>query len=165
MPSLGCHQSEEAKKKISKFHLGKKTNRVPKTAFKTGDTPWNKGKKGIQKAWNKGLKGFLSGNNSPRWKGGISKIDKLCRQLQEYKQWRSDCFERDNWTCMNCKKNNIYLTVHHKKGFSKIIKENNIKNISDSRGCKELWDLNNGITLCEECHKLTDNYKGKSNKK
>ena len=27
------------------------------------------------------------------------------------------------------------------------------------------YDLNNGVALCRECHKLTDNYKGKACKK
>lgn len=101
------------------------------------------------------------GAASSSWKGGISKIDKLCRKMPEYIQWRSDCFTRDNWTCQTCRITGVYLTVHHKKGFSKIIKENNIKNILDARKCGELWDITNGVTLCEECHKLTDNYKGR----
>jgi len=48
-----------------------------------------------------------------------------------------------------------------KKGFSKIIKENNILDVNDARLCLEMWNLENGITLCEECHKLTDNYRGR----
>ena len=107
----------------------------------------------------------LSGENSPNWKGGISKIDKLCRKMREYKQWRSDCFTRDNWTCRTCGFNAGYVTVHHIKGFSKILKANNIKNILDARKCSELWDLNNGVTLCEDCHSLSDNYKGRANTK
>lgn len=29
----------------------------------------------------------------------------------------------------------------------------NLKTIYDAFKCKELWDTNNGITLCETCHK------------
>mgnify|MGYP003794559035 CR=1 FL=1 len=28
-----------------------------------------------------------------------------------------------------------------------------------------IWDINNGITLCKKCHKLTDNYGEKAKKK
>jgi len=103
---------------------------------------------------NIGIKNYM-------WKGGISKIDKLCRGLTEYKQWRSDVFTRDNWICRTCGVTNCYITAHHIKSFSKIIKENNIIDISQARECKELWNISNGVTLCEECHALTDNYRGK----
>lgn len=101
------------------------------------------------------------GENSPNWKGGTSKIDKSCRTMPEYYTWRSKCFERDNWTCQTCHFKG-YVTVHHINGFVKIIKENKVKSREDARKCKELWDTNNGVTLCEECHKLTDNYKGRA---
>lgn len=99
------------------------------------------------------------------WKGGISKIDSTCRSLSKYKQWRSCCFERDKWTCQTCGARGVYVTVHHIKSFAKIIRENNIKNSEDALKCEEMWDMNNGVTLCEECHKLTDNYKGRGNNK
>lgn len=87
--------------------------------------------------------------------------------MMEYKQWRSDVFTRDNWTCQTCgfRGNQGYITAHHIKGFVKILRENNIKNILEARQCQELWAVNNGVTLCEECHSLTDNYKGRANKK
>jgi len=107
-------------------------------------------------------RGTVIGENHWNYKDGISKIDKLCRSMPEYKQWRSNCFVRDNWTCQTCRTTGVYITVHHKKGFNKIIRENNIKNINDARKCNEIWDITNGITLCEDCHKLTDNYKGKA---
>lgn len=50
------------------------------------------------------------------------------------------------------------------KSLKEIIKNNKLKNSADAIKCKELWDINNGITLCKECHKLTDNYAGKSHK-
>lgn len=34
-----------------------------------------------------------------------------------------------------------------------------------SKGKPKTYELGNGVALCESCHKLTDNYKGKSNKK
>lgn len=63
---------------------------------------------------------------------------------------------------MSLKEIRGYVTAHHIKSFSKIIKENNIKNILEARKCEELWAVNNGVTLCEECHSLTDNYKGRA---
>lgn len=51
--------------------------------------------------------------------------------------------------------------IYSKKSFSDIIKRNSIDTIEKAINCLELRDLNNGITLCKECHKLTDNYKNK----
>ena len=83
----------------------------------------------------------------------------------EYKLWRSNIFLRDKWTCRTCNINCCYVTVHHIKSLKNIIKDNNIINIKQARLCDELWDESNGITLCEDCHSLTDNYKGRANKK
>ena len=104
----------------------------------------------------------LYGEKSASWKGGYSSIDRPCRQMPEYRQWRSDVFSRDNWTCQTCHQRAIYVTAHHIKGFSKMIRENNIRSIGDARTCMELWDVSNGVTLCEPCHSLTDNYKGRA---
>jgi GTPase SAR1 family protein len=51
----GRKHTPEALKKMQKtmFQIG---HSAPKTAFKKGFTPWNKGTRGICKAWNKGLK-------------------------------------------------------------------------------------------------------------
>ncbi len=99
------------------------------------------------------------------WKGGISKIDKRCRRMSEYIQWRSLVFERDNWTCQTCRIRGVYVTAHHIIGFSKIIRENDISDVLAARKCKELWNIDNGVTLCEDCHSLTDNYKGRGVRK
>jgi len=164
---FGKKITEKERKRLITIRKG--TKHTEETKQKMREASFGK-KKSITHALNisKGKKGLVSvkGSKCWNWKGGISKIDKLCRDMREYKEWRSDVFTRDNWTCQTCKITGIYVTAHHKKGFNKIITEHNIKTMDDARLCNELWDRNNGVTLCEECHKLTDNYKGKSiNKK
>ena len=152
--------TEETKRRISE--IKKKQHIVPRSAFKKGHIPWSKGKKC---PWvserNRIMNRLRVGEKHWNWKGGISKIDKRIREMPEYKQWRSDVFQRDNWTCQTCGKRGCYLTVHHIKSFHSIIRENKITTTEEARKCKELWDINNGVTLCEKCHKLTDNYKGR----
>ena len=89
------------------------------------------------------------------WKGGITKLNKLIRHSKKYEQWRSDIFKRDNWTCQTCGKRSCYLEAHHIKEFHLILKENKIFSIEDSLKCKELWSIENGVTLCKYCHNLT----------
>lgn len=145
---------------------------------------WNKGKKGVQKAWNKGLtkkdnssikkmgfqkghKGYLKGESRKksienhkgpkhwRWKGGITPAMMQIRNCHKTRLWRSDVFKRDNYTCQECLSRGCYLEAHHIKPFSKIIEENNIKTLEQAEGCDELWDINNGLTLCSSCHNIT----------
>jgi len=44
------------------------------------------------------------------------------------------------------------LNAHHIKQFHNIIEENKIKTREEANNCEELWNINNGITLCKECH-------------
>ncbi len=88
------------------------------------------------------------GEANNKWKGGISRGYKTGYYSTEYKIWRKSIFERDNYTCQVCRKVGVYLTAHHIKSFAHYPKLR--------------FDVNNGITLCEDCHKLTDNYKGRN---
>ncbi len=132
--AVGHKQIENSKK--TRFKKGQHPS--PETEFKKGSVPWSKGKKG---------------KLSPNWKGGFSLFNAEIRLSDKYKIWRSRVFERDNWTCQTCqKKGNI--EAHHKKEFSKIIQENKIRTMIKAMNCKELWDVENGVTLCGDCHKL-----------
>ena len=119
-----------------------------------GKTPWNKGTRGIVKAWNKGKPApwatkrnletnhLRRGENAYHWKGGTYGTERH-RDMgrQEYKQWRSGVFKRDNWTCQTCRARGGYLEAHHIKSW---------KDYPELR-----YDVANGVTLCLPCHKLT----------
>ena len=49
----------------------------------------------------------------------------------------------------------LLQNAHHIKTRSSIVKKFNIKTIKQALKCSELWDINNGITLCKKCHSKT----------
>lgn len=133
--NLGKKYSEERKRKISLNHNPKSNlNLIPN--IRRGMTPWNKG---------------FGTRATERHK---------IRQCFKYRQWRSDIFTRDNFICQGCNERGGELHAHHKKSFATILRDNNIKNLNDAELCEELWNINNGVTLCKKCHKKTNDYKG-----
>ena len=98
--------------------------------------------------------GAKLGNLSPLWKG-TTRLNKRIRTNSKYTKWRSDIFQRDDWTCQTCRKRGVYIEAHHLKELSKIIEENKIKTIEQAISCDFLWNIDNGVTLCEDCHNLT----------
>lgn len=76
------------------------------------------------------------------------------RVSKEYKEWRLMVFKRDNYRCVNCgsKKN---IQSHHTIPFTVIFGEVKMSNFDN---LAPLYDLDNGQTLCENCHKNTDTY-------
>ena len=62
------------------------------------------------------------------------------RNSKEYRAWRAAVYERDHYTCQNCGNVGGKLNAHHIKSFA--------------RFPSLRLDVNNGITLCAECHKL-----------
>ena len=80
------------------------------------------------------------------------------RNTTEYLNWRIAILRRDNFRCQVCTasiKDNksVRLEVHHAKTFDDICKENNITTVKGALACKEIWSLDNGISLCHGCHK------------
>lgn len=72
------------------------------------------------------------------WKGGVTSTNKKIRQSHEYKEWRNSVFKRDDYTCVNCGKRGGVINADHIKPFS----------LFPELG----FDLNNGRTLCKDCH-------------
>jgi len=79
-----------------------------------------------------------SGENSHLWRGGITSENKKARNNIEYKDWRRQVFERDNYTCQVCGVRGGSLHAHH------------INNFSDNPELR--LDLNNGVTICKDHH-------------
>lgn len=62
------------------------------------------------------------------------------RHSLEYKRWRFNVYSRDNFTCQNCgDSRGGNLHAHHIKPYA---------DYPESR-----FEINNGITLCQKCHK------------
>lgn len=121
-----------------------------KTSFKKGLTPHNKGKKTNKPAWNSGLVGFCvmkKREESPHWRGGKQGEHKLIRNSVEYKFWRTAVFQRDGYSCQECKTRGGELNADHIKPFVWF---------------PELrFAIDNGRTLCVACHRQTPTYGGR----
>jgi len=79
---------------------------------------------------------------------GVRSNDSTMRDSAEAKAWRIKVFTRDNFTCAYCGKRGGNLEAHHLKPFS---------THPDLR-----FDVSNGQTLCEPCHRTTDSFGSKA---
>lgn len=105
----------------------------------------------------------IKGKNNPNWKGGKTKLSQQVRESAEYSFWRKEVFNRDNYTCVICgrkrkKGDRVIIDADHIYPFSKILDDFNITSIEEAISCQELWNIDNGRTLCRECHKKTDSW-------
>ncbi len=131
--------------------LKKNGYKLRKGGNKKGYVPWNKGKPYYA----------IRGKNNGNWKGGVTSLNQQLRHCIEYKNWTKEILKRDNWTCKFCKKRGGDLQAdHYPKCFAEIREEYNIKSYKEAQDCKELWDINNGRTLCIKCHKKTFKFMG-----
>src|SRR3990167_11464207 len=136
---LGMRHTEETKKKI-------RTARA-----RQGSNVWNKGtnKSGMKgKHHSEELKRkssfSQSGEKNHAWRGGSTAIVLRLRHSLEYRLWRVAVFERDDYICIWCGVKGGKLEADHIKPFALF---------------PELrFAIDNGRTLCVECHRTTDTY-------
>jgi len=153
----GQKQTEETRAKMSKSHIGivspNKGKKLPKewrekmSKSHIGLNTWIKGRKLTPEHK---LKVAHHKENHWNWKGGVTSINETIRKSVQYKLWRTAVFERDNFTCIwGGKEHGNDLHADHIKSFSQF---------------PELrFAIDNGRTLCVNCHRTTDNYGGRKN--
>jgi len=93
---------------------------------------------------------YKHGNYSRITDNGIKKILTF-RKFPEYKEWQKAVKAKDKYICQICFSNGE-LVSHHLKPWAELLRDNNIKNYEEAKNCKELWDINNGVTFCKSCH-------------
>lgn len=89
---------------------------------------------------------YPTGKDNPKWRGGGSERE-VAKGRIEYKQWRKAVFERDNYTCQICKERGGKLNADHIKPWMLFPKLRYV--------------IDNGRTLCFDCHKETDTWGGR----
>jgi|SRR5690625_860686 len=84
---------------------------------------------------------LFRGVNHHRWNPDLTEAERIERRKnQEYIRWRGSVYKRDDYTCRCCGDNKGgNLVAHH------------IYNFSEHENLRH--DINNGMTLCETCHK------------
>lgn len=138
------------------FKLGVKESiqtRLKKSEFlsKNPRKPWL-GKKFSKEHRKKiGENGIFHGSTNPNWRGGVFPENKKIRKSIEYRLWREAVFSRDNFTCQDCGNRGGRLQAHHIKEFC-LFPELRLA-------------IDNGMTLCRECHKKPGLHNWKNNTK
>jgi len=103
-------------------------------------------------------KGILS----PNYKEPALRKSTIINQLRrcfKYKEWRMQIYERDNYTCQICgDARGGNLNADHIIPFSYIVEVECKNNFEIGLNSPILWDISNGRTLCETCHKNTDTW-------
>lgn len=80
-----------------------------------------------------------SGKKHWNWRGGISRPRHLVMSKKKYRDWRTGVFERDAYTCQKCGQVGRELRAHH------IFSYSSYPDLA--------YDTDNGITLCDSCHR------------
>ncbi len=89
----------------------------------------------------KNMSARLQGIPVEEWKGFITPENKRLVASPEYRQWQKTIFNRDGRTCQLCGKTKCPIAAHHIYPKAKYL--------------GKVLDVDNGITLCNECHYKT----------
>jgi 5-methylcytosine-specific restriction endonuclease McrA len=140
--SAECRQKISAtlKSKPVRYWLGKGAELKRKVP---GIGKWMRGRKASFESRAKRSAAW-KGCRNPNWQGGKTTANQQIRGSLEYRRWREAVFLRDDFTCQLCLIRGGRLEADHIKPFSKFPEVR--------------LDVDNGRTLCVECHKKTPSY-------
>ena len=114
--------------------------------FKKGICPWNKGKQVSEETR---IKMSLAQTKDEEFIGFHKDINSRLRTSKKWISWRQQVYERDDYTCKICDKRCCELHPHHIISVKECIKTGNLDKV---------YDVNNGVTLCVECHRKKHKY-------
>ena len=90
----------------------------------------------------------FKGKNNPNYNSNLTDEERVKnRDLIENINWRNLIFKRDNYKCKICE--NKKIEAHHLNSYTNYPQER--------------FNINNGITLCKDCHKSYHKTKGYKN--
>lgn len=150
LANTGHRHTEDAKRKISNAVSGKNNpffgkHHTKETRDRLSEVNSNPSAKTRQQISDNHAD--VAGCNNPAWKGGVTAWRGVLMHSKVYKNWRTTVFERDGYTCALCGDSvGGNLQAHH------------IRPVRDHRNDLAIYDVNNGITLCETCHDLVNGH-------
>ncbi|MFA5048560.1 MAG: hypothetical protein WC516_06065 [Patescibacteria group bacterium] len=97
------------------------------------------------------------GSKNPNYKDGRTPLIRMIYQSKEYKAWRYKIYKRDHWTCQECGYKGQKIEAHHNKihfvQIYELFKKSCSKvTLPNALNFSLFWDIDNGITLCKDCH-------------
>lgn len=146
-PEKRAKMALASKRTLNGFKLGHKPYEIDKEKHRKAVSEGRKKRFLIPenrlKASAQGKRLVLEGK-CPFWKGGLTKQNQIIRESAEYGIWRRAVYERDGYTCVECKIRGGKLNADHIKPFALF---------PEFR-----FELSNGRTLCVPCHRKTDTW-------
>ena len=148
--------TEEMRRKISEALKGK----IPTNLTYLHSLPYTEERKRKIGLAHKGMKHTEETRRkiSDKKRDPLRPLYRAIRECYKSREWKIAVFKRDKHKCCWCGKKDKTIQADHIKPFWLIVKKNNIKTLTEALECKELWDISNGRTLCEKCHRKTDTW-------
>lgn len=100
-----------------------------------------------------------AGHDISNWRRIERDISDVIRKSSRYIRWRNEIYYRDDFSCSKCGGKGGIINAHHIYSFNQLLADFNINSIEEAESCGQLWDLDNGITLCLKCHKIEHGFK------